>query len=85
VHLLRGTDAPAAEKKGAAPFHLNLLQIRHQNYGAACFDARVCLRNGGVVMRIIAFLASLSGCVALGACFFHHNQAVVSETLPPLK
>ena len=35
-------------------------------------------------MRIIAFLAALSACVMLGGCFFfHHNQAVVSETLPP--
>jgi hypothetical protein len=36
-------------------------------------------------MRMIAFLAVLSVAVALGGCFFHHNQAVVSETLPPLK
>jgi hypothetical protein len=36
-------------------------------------------------MRIIALLAVLSVCVALGGCFFHHNQAVVTETLPPLK
>ena len=34
-------------------------------------------------MRITAFLAALSACVMLGGCFFfHHNQAVVSETLP---
>jgi hypothetical protein len=35
-------------------------------------------------MRMIAVLAVLSVCVALGGCF-HHNQVVVSETLPPLK
>jgi hypothetical protein len=46
--------------------------------------ASVCVTRG-LVMRIIAFLAALSACVALGGCFFHHNQAVVSETLPPLK
>ena len=50
----------------------------------ALMVASVCV-IGGFVMRIIAFLAALSACVALGGCFFHHNQAVVTETLPPLK
>ena len=36
-------------------------------------------------MRIIAFLAALSACVALGGCFFHHNQAVVTENSSTLK
>jgi hypothetical protein len=36
-------------------------------------------------MRLIAILAVLMTSVALGGCFFHHNQAVVAEPLPPLK
>lgn len=39
----------------------------------------------GSVMRIIAVLAVLLAPVALGGCFFHHNQAVVAQPLPPLK
>jgi hypothetical protein len=37
-------------------------------------------------MRVIAIvLAVLLAPVALGGCFFHHNQAVVTQPLPPLK
>jgi hypothetical protein len=37
-------------------------------------------------MRMIAILAVLSvASVPLGGCFFHHNQAVVAQPLPPLK
>jgi hypothetical protein len=36
-------------------------------------------------MRLIAVLAVLMASCTLGGCFFHHNQAVVTETLPPLK
>ena len=38
-------------------------------------------------MRLIAVLAVLTAYVALGGCFFHHNQSVMVEpqTLPPLK
>jgi hypothetical protein len=40
----------------------------------------------GLVMRVIAILAVLLVSVALGGCFFfHHNQAVVAQPLPPLK
>jgi hypothetical protein len=78
-------NPPSRPKRPVSGFCSLALQIRHQNYGAACFDAwSVCVTRG-LVMRIIAFLAALSACVALGGCFFHHNQAVVTETLPPLK
>ena len=51
----------------------------------ACLAA-VVLRNGGFVMRMIAILAVLSvAFMPLGGCFFHHNQAVVTQPLPPLK
>lgn len=38
-------------------------------------------------MRILAVVAALATFVALGGCFFHHNQAVAVEpvALPPLK
>jgi len=36
-------------------------------------------------MRVIAVLAVLSVALPLGGCFFHHNQAVVAQPLPPLK
>jgi hypothetical protein len=38
-------------------------------------------------MRVIAVLAVLTASVALGGCFFHHNQSVMvaPEPLPPLK
>ena len=37
-------------------------------------------------MRMIAILAVLAvASVPLGGCFFHHNQAVVTQPLPPLK
>jgi len=37
-------------------------------------------------MRMIAVLAVLSvALMRLGGCFFHHNQAVVAQPLPPLK
>jgi hypothetical protein len=37
-------------------------------------------------MRMIATLAVLSVALTpLGGCFFHHNQAVVAQPLPPLK
>jgi len=37
-------------------------------------------------MRMIAVLAVLSvALMPLGGCFFHHNQAVVTHQLPPLK
>jgi hypothetical protein len=35
---------------------------------------------------MIAVLALLSEALTpLGGCFFHHNQAVVAQPLPPLK
>jgi hypothetical protein len=35
---------------------------------------------------MIALLAVLSACVALGGCFFHHHQAIREPVmLPPLK
>jgi hypothetical protein len=38
------------------------------------------------VMRMIAILAVFSVALTpLGGCFFHHNQAVVAQPLPPLK
>jgi hypothetical protein len=46
----------------------------------------VVLRLKDLVMRMIAVLAVLSmALVPLGGCFFHHNQAVVTQPLPPLK
>ena len=36
-------------------------------------------------MRVIVILTVLTAPVALGGCFFHHNQAVVAQPLPPLK
>jgi hypothetical protein len=37
-------------------------------------------------MRTIAMLAVLLvASVPLGGCFFHHNQAVETQQLPPLK
>jgi hypothetical protein len=42
--------------------------------------------EGLLVMRVIAVLAALSvALLPLGGCFFHHNQAVVAQPLPPLK
>jgi hypothetical protein len=35
---------------------------------------------------MIAYLAVLSACVALGGCFFHHHQTIQQPiALPPLK
>jgi hypothetical protein len=38
-------------------------------------------------MRIVAMLAALATFVALGGCFFHHDQVYTAqpEVLPPLK
>ena len=41
--------------------------------------------ESGAVMRVIVILAVLLAPMALGGCFFHHNQAVVAQPLPPLK
>jgi len=41
--------------------------------------------ESGAVMRVIVILAVLLAPMVLGGCFFHHNQAVVAQPLPPLK
>jgi hypothetical protein len=65
---------------------LLLLQFRNQSGLQTCFLGNVVLRSGGLVMRMIAMMAVLSvALVPLGGCFFHHNQAVVAQPLPPLK
>jgi hypothetical protein len=48
---------------------------------------RTAYKGASMRMRLIAVLAVLTASVALGGCFFHHNQSVMVEpqTLPPLK
>ncbi len=63
-----------------------LLQFRHQWRQETCSFSDPVLRSGSFVMRMIAFLAVLSvALLPLGGCFFHHNQAVEAQPLPPLK
>jgi hypothetical protein len=65
------------------------LQFRHQSGPETCLSrplSVVVLRLRDLVMRLIAVLAVLSmALLPLGGCFFHHNQAVVTQPLPPLK
>ena len=63
-----------------------LLQFRHQWRPETCSSRSSSLRSKEHVMRMIAVLAVLSvALMPLGGCFFHLNQAVVAQPLPPLK
>jgi hypothetical protein len=43
-------------------------------------------RNEGNQMRIfLAFAITMAAAIGLGGCFWHHQQAVVTQPAPPLK
>jgi len=68
-------------------FATNFVSECGSNGGCSSSEYEYASKGASMRMRLIAVLAVLMASFTLGGCFFHHNQAVMTEpeALPPLK